>query len=101
MLRRVALVRIDVSEEHITSTTRFTKIGKLGTTLAMIGKQITPRMLLLAAIVLSSSPIFATLLMEAIRSSETLVLTRVTRRNIPKDDSLLSHRRKNLKSYTV
>jgi hypothetical protein len=35
MLCCVALVRIDVSEEHITSFIRVTRIGELGTTLAV------------------------------------------------------------------
>jgi hypothetical protein len=38
-------------------------------------------------------------MMEAIRSSETSVLTKYTRRKIPEDGFLHSHRRENLKSY--
>jgi hypothetical protein len=34
MLRRVALVRADISEERIASVIRVTRIGELGTTLA-------------------------------------------------------------------
>jgi hypothetical protein len=35
MLRSVALVRTDISEEHIASIIRATRIGDLGTTLAI------------------------------------------------------------------
>jgi hypothetical protein len=35
MLRRVALVRTDISEEHIASIIRFTRIGELGATSAV------------------------------------------------------------------
>jgi hypothetical protein len=91
MLRRVALVRTDVSEELNISFIRVTRIGELGTTLALASNRRTllflrsVRRLLVTANVVPSSPILVTLIMKALSSSETSVLTRAARRNIPVD----------------
>jgi hypothetical protein len=97
MLGRVILVRTDVSEELSASIISVTRIGELGTTLAVtsnrrtlrrntrtsVGNSVSP------LLVTASSPILVTLLMEALSSSETWFFTSAT---------LHSHRRKNLKS---
>jgi hypothetical protein len=64
MLRRVALVRTDVSEEPGASFIRVTKIGELGTKLPVTSNRRTLRRntwLLVTASVVPSSPILVTL----------------------------------------
>jgi hypothetical protein len=56
------------------------------------------RRLLVTANVVPTSPILVTLMMEALSSSETSVLTRTTRRYSP-EDVLYSYRREDLSSY--
>jgi hypothetical protein len=73
MLRRVALVRTDVSKEHIATIIKVRRICCLRNFL----------WLLVTANVVPSSPILVTLMMEAIRSSEASVLIAATRRNFP------------------
>jgi hypothetical protein len=70
MLRSVALLRNDVSEEPSASIIRVIRIGYLGTTLAVTSNRSMLRK------------------MEAIRSSETFVLKRATRSNTPEDGIL-------------
>jgi hypothetical protein len=45
-------------------------------------------LLLVPANIVPSSPVLVTLMIEAIRSSETSALTRATRRHVPEDDIL-------------
>jgi hypothetical protein len=95
MLFRVTFIRTDFSEELSASIIRVTRIGELGTTLA------DARCEEVQSASVSSSPILVTLMTEALSSSEMSFLTSDTRRNIPVDASLHSHRRENLKSYLV
>jgi hypothetical protein len=84
MLRRVALVRTDVSEECSAFFIRVTRIGELGTTLGVTSNTTvflgSVRRLLVTASVVPSSQNLVTLMKEALSSSDTSVPTRATRR---------------------
>jgi hypothetical protein len=70
----VTVLRTDVSKEYIASIFRVERISQLRSVI---------QLLVTAAV--SISLILAAVMMEAIRSSETWLLTRATRRNIPED----------------
>jgi hypothetical protein len=75
----MALVRTDVSEEPSASFIRVTRIGELGTTLALTSNRLTlqvvflrnVRRLQVTASIFSSSPILVTLIKKAPNYSET------------------------------
>jgi hypothetical protein len=68
MLRRVALVRTDVSETLSASFIRVTRIGELGTTLDVTSNRPSVRWLLATASVVPIAPILVTLMKEFLRN---------------------------------
>jgi hypothetical protein len=86
MLRRVALVRTDVTEEPIASIFKVTRLVELPKTLAVTSNRSTLREV--TSNVVPSSPIPVTLMMKAMNSSETSIITGATWRNIPEDKIL-------------
>jgi hypothetical protein len=82
MLRRVPLVRTNVSKRVSASFIRVTRIGELGTLAVNLALLRCVHRLLVRASVVPSSPKFVSLMKEALNSSETSVLTRAIRRNI-------------------
>jgi hypothetical protein len=91
MLRRVALIKTDISEESISSIIMVISIGEIGTTLAVASNGTRYQEMYFVE--------FVTMIMQRIRSSESSVLTRATRSDIPEDGILHSHRCENQRSY--
>jgi hypothetical protein len=96
VLRRVALVRTDVSEELSASFIRVTRIGEVRTMLAVTSNRST-----LPRNNVPSSPILVTLMKKVLSTSETSFLTSATRRTLPEDALIHSHHSENLKSYVT
>jgi hypothetical protein len=82
MLSRVALVRADISEEHVASIIEVKRISKLETMLTVTRNRSTLLQLIVTVNAVPSSLVFVNLMMEAICYSKTSVITRVTRRRI-------------------
>jgi hypothetical protein len=74
MLRRVRLVKIDVSEESIAFIIRVIRVFLCSVFRLLLTAKVVPSLLILV-----------NLMMEAISFSEISVLTRVTRHNVPVD----------------
>jgi hypothetical protein len=92
----VAFVRTAVSEEGSASIVRVTRVGAVGTTCFPLHSF---RRLLVTVNVVLSSLVLVDLVMEALRFSETSILSNATRHNISEDGIPHSRRRENLKSY--
>jgi hypothetical protein len=103
MVRRVALVRTDVSQEASASIITVTRTGELGTMLVVTSnrrrlrrntKFLRSQLRLLVRAKFPSSPILVTMMMDVLLSSEAPHGV-----NIPEDSILHSYRRENLQSY--
>jgi hypothetical protein len=98
MLRHVAVIRTDDSEETMDSFLRIERIIERATTLELEFLRSVLRLLVTANFVHSSLILFS-LMMEAIHFCRTSVLTRAKRRHIPENAILQSHRPENRKPY--